>query len=77
MSSQMAAAGAPNRPTDNINQHGRLYSTQWAHQRVSGSYHSTQGMPTEMAVTTVSNRPTKVLTDGTSKLSPEDQAPRA
>lgn len=51
-----------------------------AHQDVNGSYHSTQWIdmiPTEMAVTTVSNRPTKMLTDGTSKVSPEGSGPKS
>ena len=63
MSSQMVAIRTPNRSTSNINQHGSLHSTQRAHQDVNGSHHSSQWintMPTEMAVTAVSNRPARM-----------------
>ena len=62
-----------------INQYGSLHSTQWAHHDVSGSYHSTQWintMPTVMAVTTVSSRPSKMLTDWVSKVSPGKVRPQ-
>ena len=62
-----------------IDQYGSLHSTQWAHRDVSGSYHSTQGintMPKVTAVTAVSSRPTKMLTDRTSKVSPGKVRPQ-
>lgn len=80
MSSQTVAIRIPNRSTNNINQHGSLHSTQRARQDVNGSYHSSQrvnAMPTEMAVTTVSNRPAKMLTDRTSKVSPGGSGPKS
>lgn len=60
MSSKMAAIRAPNGPTYNIDQYGSLCNTQRAHHHVNGSYHSTQRidmMPTETAVTTVTDQP--------------------